>query len=128
MTTYNKYDIVYGQIRQNEDSIQCGIRPWVVIQNDIGNKFSPTILAIPLSSQIKNLKQPTHTIVRCDESTGLKVDSVLLAEQITTLNKNKIEKIGRVEDREAQRRIFKCFIYSAACGEYDQDLKELQFI
>ena len=53
---------------------------------------------------------------------------MLLAEQITTISKSKSRKIGRVTDRETQKEIFKCFIYSAAYGDFDQDLDELQYI
>lgn len=128
VTKYNKYDVVYGKISQNEESIQSGCRPYLVISNNIGNKFSPTLLVIPLTSQLKNTNQPTHTVIKCDGTNGLISDSMLLAEQITTISKNKARKIGRVTDRETQKEIFKCFIYSAAYGDFDQDLDELQYI
>lgn len=128
MTTYSKYDVVYGELPHNEKSIQSGYRPLLVIQNDIGNRFSPTLLVIPLTSQLKNTNQPTHTIIKCDDENGLAYDSMLLAEQITTISKSKTRKIGRVTDRETQKEIFKCFIYSAAYGDFDQDLDELQYI
>lgn len=128
VTKYNKYDLIYGELPQNEESIQSGCRPCLVISNDIGNKYSPTLLVIPLSSQLKNVNQPTHTIIKCDADNGLTSDSMLLAEQITTISKSKSRKIGRVTDREIQKEIFKCFIYSAAYGDFDQDLDELQYI
>ena len=128
MTRYNKYDLIYGELPKNENSIQSGCRPLLVISNNVGNKFSPTLLVIPLSSQLKNVNQPTHTIIRCDTDNGLTSDSMLLAEQITTISKSKSRKIGRVTDRETQKEIFKCFIYSAAYGDFDQDLDELQYI
>ena len=128
MTAYNKYDIVYGKLPHNEESIQSGCRPFLVISNNIGNKFSPILLVIPLTSQLKNTNQPTHTVIKCDGTNGLTSDSMLLAEQITTISKNKARKIGRITDRETQKEIFKCFIYSAAYGDFDQDLKELQFV
>lgn len=128
VTKYSKYDLIYGKIPQNEESIQSGCRPYLVISNNIGNKFSPTLLVIPLTSQLKNTNQPTHTIIKCDADNGLTSDSMLLAEQITTISKSKSRKIGRVTDRETQKEIFKCFIYSAAYGDFDQDLKELQLI
>lgn len=128
VTKYSKYDVVYGKIPHNEESIQSGCRPYLIISNDIGNKFSPTLLAIPLTSQLKNTNQPTHTVIKCDGTNGLASDSMLLAEQITTISKCKTRKIGRISDRETQKKIFKCFIYSAAYGDFDQDLDELQFI
>lgn len=129
MMTFKKYDIVYGEFPQKDkSSIQSGFRPAIVIQNDIGNRFSPTLLVIPLSSQLKNIEQPTHTLIISDGENGLKFDSMLLAEQTTTISKFNTRKLGRINDRETQKNIFKCFIYSAAFGEYDQDLKELQFV
>ena len=128
MTKYSKYDVVFGELPKNENAIQFGYRPLLVISNNIGNKFSPTLLAIPLTSQLKNTNQPTHTIIKCDGTNGLASDSMLLAEQTTTISKCKARKIGRITDRETQKEIFKCFIYSAAYGDFDQDLKELQFV
>lgn len=127
VTTYNKYDIVYGKSPHNEESIQSGYRPYLIISNNIGNKYSPTLLAIPLTSKLKNTDQPTHTIIKCDDANGLSEDSMLLAEQTTTISKCKARRIGRITDREMQKNIFRCFIYSAAYGDFDQDLKELQF-
>lgn len=126
---YKKYDVVYGKFTEmNGESIQAGYRPAVVIQNDIGNKFSPTLLVIPLSSQLKKLDMPTHTLIKYNELNGLKKDSVLLAEQATTISKKMVRKIGYIEDRSLQKKIFKCFIYSAAFGDQDEDLRELQIM
>lgn len=126
---YKKYDVVYGEFpTMNDESIQAGYRPAVVIQNDIGNKFSPTLLVIPLSSKLKRLNMPTHVVIKNDDSNGLSRDSVLLAEQATTISKKKVKKIGSIDDRELQKKIFRCFVYSAAFGDQDEDLQELQFI
>lgn len=126
MTTYNKYDVVFGEFPDNDGSIQSGYRPCIVIQNDIGNRYSPTLIVMPLTTKFKNLGQATHLLIRCSKENGLKTDSVLLAEQIATINKNKVKKIGHISDRRLQKEIFKCFIYLAAYGERDDDLKELQ--
>lgn len=125
---FSKYDVVYGELPHNENSLQSGYRPLLVISNDIGNKYSPTLLVIPLTCQLKNTDQPTHTIIKSDNDNGLSGDSMLLAEQTTTISKCKARKIGRISDRETQKEIFKCFIYSAAYGDFDQDLDELQYI
>ena len=98
----------------------------ITIQNDIGNRYSPTLIVMPLTSKIKNLDQATHLLIKRSKENGLKTDSVLLAEQIATINKEKVKKIGHISDRKLQKDIFKCFIYSAAYGERDDDLKELQ--
>lgn len=126
MFKYNKYDVIFGEFPDMEGSIQSGYRPGIIIQNNIGNKYSPTLIVMPLTSKIKNIEQATHLLIKSDKDNGLKVDSTLLAEQIATINKKKVKKIGHIFDRDLQKRIFKCFIYSAAYGDKDQDLKELQ--
>lgn len=126
MKEYGKYDVIYGEFPKDEDSVQFGYRPAIIIQNDIGNKFSPTLLVIPLSSKIKNLTMPTHILIQPDSQNGLKWESVLLAEQTTTISKRKVKKIGRINDRDLQRNIFRCFIFSSAYGNDDEDLKEIQ--
>ncbi|KAI4445331.1 hypothetical protein C823_007838 [Eubacterium plexicaudatum ASF492] len=126
MTTFNKYDVIFGEFPDNDGSIQSGYRPGIVIQNNIGNKYSPTLIVMPLTSRLKNLEQATHLFIKHSKENGLKRDSILLAEQISTINKEKAKKIGHIEDRMLQKDIFKCFIYSAAYGERDADLKELK--
>lgn len=126
MFKYNKYDVIFGEFPDSDGSVQSGYRPGVVIQNNIGNKYSPTLIAIPLTKKIKNVEQATHLVIEKNPENGLNVNSMLLAEQIATIDKSKVKKIGRITNRELQKRIFKCFIYSAAYGDSDEDLKELQ--
>ncbi len=126
MFKYNKYDVIFGEFPDSDGSVQSGYRPGIVIQNNIGNRFSPTLIAIPLTSKIKNLDQATHLLIERNEENGLKTNSMLLAEQISTIDKKKVKKVGTISDRELQKSIFKCFIYSAAYGDCDDDLRELQ--
>jgi len=126
MFKYNKYDVIFGEFPDSDGSVQSGYRPGIVIQNNIGNKYSPTLIAIPLTSKIKNLDQATHLLIERNEENGLKTNSMLLAEQISTIDKKKVKKVGTISDRELQKSIFKCFIYSAAYGDCDDDLRELQ--
>ena len=126
MFKYNKYDVIFGEFPDSDGSVQSGYRPGIVIQNNIGNWFSPTLIAIPLTSKIKNLDQATHLLIERNEENGLKTNSMLLAEQISTIDKKKVKKVGTISDRELQKSIFKCFIYSAAYGDCDDDLRELQ--
>ena len=75
-------------------SEQGGIRPVLIVQNDVGNKYSPTIIAAAITSQINKAKLPTH-IELASEQYGLPRDSVVLLEQIRTLDKKRLkEKIG----------------------------------
>lgn len=126
MSKYDKYDVVLAELPDRNGSTQSGLRPCVNMQNNLGNKFSPTLIVLPLTKRIKNIEQPTHLLIESDDVNGLNITSMLLAEQITTVDKNKVKKIGKITDRNLQKGIFKCYIYAAAYGDLDEDLKELQ--
>ncbi|MCK9268377.1 MAG: type II toxin-antitoxin system PemK/MazF family toxin [Alkaliphilus sp.] len=93
-----KGDIYYADLSPVVGSEQGGIRPVLVVQNDIGNRYSPTIIIAAITSQINKAKLPTHVEIKGDDY-GLSKDSVLLLEQIRTIDKRRLgEKIGHVED------------------------------
>ncbi|MDO4867811.1 MAG: type II toxin-antitoxin system PemK/MazF family toxin [Clostridia bacterium] len=75
-------------------SEQGGIRPVLVIQNDVGNRYSPTVIVLAVTGRMNKARLPTHVPIAC-EGTGLAKDSVVLAEQIRTLDKRRLrERIG----------------------------------
>jgi len=79
-------------------SEQGGIRPVLVVQNDVGNKYSPTVIVAAITSKINKAKMPTHIEIE-GEKHGLTKDSVILAEQIRTIDKRRLkEKIGHIDD------------------------------
>ncbi len=91
-------DIYYADLSPVVGSEQGGIRPVLVIQNDIGNKYSPTVIAAAITSQINKAKMPTH-IELAAKDYGLNKDFVILLEQIRTIDKRRLrEKIGRIDD------------------------------
>ena len=91
-------DIYYADLSPVVGSEQGGIRPVLVIQNDTGNKYSPTVIAAAITSQINKAKMPTH-IELAAKDYGLNKDSVILLEQIRTIDKRRLrEKIGRIDD------------------------------
>ena len=91
-------DIYYADLSPVVGSEQGGIRPVLVIQNDLGNKYSPTVIAAAITSQINKAKMPTH-IELAAKDYGLNKDSVILLEQIRTIDKRRLrEKIGRIDD------------------------------
>lgn len=91
-------DIYYADLSPVVGSEQGGIRPVLVIQNDIGNKYSPTVIAAAITSQINKAKMPTH-IELAAKDYGLNKDSVILLVQIRTIDKRRLrEKIGRIDD------------------------------
>jgi len=98
-------DMFYADLSPVVGSEQGGIRPVVIIQNDIGNKHSPTVIAAAITSQIGKNKLPTHIQIS-PKICGLKNESVVLAEQIRTIDKSRLkEKIGHIEDESIMSRI-----------------------
>lgn len=91
-------DIFYADLSPVVGSEQGGVRPVLIVQNDIGNKYSPTIIAAAITSQINKAKLPTHIEISAQEY-GLQKDSVILLEQIRTIDKKRLrEKIGHLDD------------------------------
>lgn len=89
-------DLYYADLSPVIGSEQGGVRPVLVVQNDIGNKYSPTVIVAAITSQINKAKIPTH--IELSTTFGLSKDSVLLLEQIRTLDKKRLkEKIGRLD-------------------------------
>lgn len=89
-------DIYYADLSPVVGSEQSGVRPILIIQNDIGNKFSPTIIGVPITSKLK-VNMPTHIQIEGNRY-GLEKDSVILAEQIRTLDKTRLkEKVGKLD-------------------------------
>ena len=84
-------------------SEQGGIRPVLVVQNDVGNRYSPTVIVLAVTGQINKTRLPTHVPVAAG-NTGLAKDSVVLAEQIRTLDKRRLrEKIGTLRPEVMQK-------------------------
>nr|WP_075574838.1 type II toxin-antitoxin system PemK/MazF family toxin [Ezakiella massiliensis] len=91
-------DLFYADLSPVIGSEQGGVRPVVIIQNDIGNKFSPTTIVAAITSVKNKSSMPTHVNVGKDVG-GLPKDSVILLEQIRTIDKRRLrEKIGRMTD------------------------------
>lgn len=90
-------ELYYADLSPVVGSEQGGVRPVLIVQNDVGNKFSPTIIAAAITSQINKAKIPTHIEVKASE-VGLPKDSVVLLEQLRTLDKRRLkEKIGALD-------------------------------
>ncbi len=91
-------DIFYADLSPVVGSEQGGIRPVLVVQNDVGNKYSPTIIAAAITSQINKAKLPTHIEIDARDY-GLNKDSVILLEQVRTIDKKRLrEKIGKLDE------------------------------
>lgn len=91
-------DVFYADLSPVIGSEQGGVRPVLIIQNDLGNKYSPTVIIAAITSQINKAKLPTHVELSSTEF-GLERDSVVLLEQIRTIDKKRLkEKIGHLEN------------------------------
>ena len=109
-------ELYYADLSPVVGSEQGGVRPILVVQNDTGNKYSPTIIAAAVTSQINKAKLPTHIEVSEGEF-GLSKDSVILLEQIRTLDKRRLmEKIGTLSPV-AMKRVNTALLISLGFGE-----------
>ena len=91
-------DIYYADLSPVVGSEQGGMRPVLIVQNDVGNKYSPTVIAAAITSKTSKSKLPTHIEVYADKY-GLAKDSVILLEQIQTIDKTRLkEKMGHLDD------------------------------
>lgn len=101
--TIKRGDIYYADLSPVVGSEQGGLRPVLIVQNDIGNKHSPTVIAAAITSRLGKAKLPTHIDVYA-ERFGLVKDSVILLEQIRTIDKTRLrEKMGHIDDVLMQR-------------------------
>ena len=95
--TVKRGDIYYADLSPVVGSEQGGLRPVLIIQNDVGNKYSPTVIAAAITSKLSKSKMPTHIDVYADKF-GLAKDSVILLEQIRTIDKKRLkEKMGHLD-------------------------------
>ncbi len=97
--TIKRGDIYYADLNPVIGSEQGGTRPVLIISNDIGNRFGPTVIIVPITSRVHTkAKLPTHTVVRNFE--GLDKDSIILSEQIRTVDKQRLrEYVGTLDGR-----------------------------
>ncbi len=97
--TVKRGEVYYADLSPVVGSEQGGVRPVLVIQNDIGNKYSPTVIVSAITSQLTKAKLPTHIELKKGQF-GLNKDSVILLEQIRTLDKRRLkERIGMLDDK-----------------------------
>lgn len=91
-------DIYYADLSPVVGSEQGGVRPVLIVQNNVGNKFSPTVIAAAITSQQSKANLPTHIPLHANTS-GLAKDSVVLLEQVRTIDKKRLkEKMGSIDD------------------------------
>ncbi len=104
MTSVHRGEIYYADLSPVVGSEQGGVRPVLIVQNDIGNRYSPTVIAAAITSQCDKAKLPTHIAVQA-KNCGLQKDSIVLLEQIRTIDKRRLKEcMGRL-DESAMNRI-----------------------
>ena len=90
-------EVFYADLSPVVGSEQGGVRPVLIVQNDVGNRYSPTVIAAAITSKVDKTGLPTHISIKAGQG-GLSRDSVVLLEQIRTLDKHRLrEKAGRVD-------------------------------
>ena len=91
-------DIYYADLSPVVGSEQGGLRPVLIVQNDVGNRYSPTVIAAAITSKMGKTKLPTHIDIP-GLDVGLSKDSVILLEQVRTIDKRRLkEKMGHLDD------------------------------
>lgn len=103
MMTVHRGDIYYADLSPVVGSEQGGIRPVLIVQNDVGNRFSPTVIAAAITSQMDKAKLPTHIPLRAGG--GLARDSIVLLEQVRTLDKRRLRECTGCIAPEVQRQV-----------------------
>ena len=96
-----RFGEIYLASLLSHGSVQGGRRPVLIAQNDVGNRHSPVVEVIPISSRLKAGHMPTHTVLVPNESNGLKSSSVVMSEQVQTINQDQLEfRIGSLTHEE----------------------------
>ncbi len=101
-------DIYYADLSPVVGSEQGGVRPVLIVQNDVGNKYSPTVIAAAITSKTDKAKLPTHIEIRGEggisTESGLAKNSIILLEQIRTIDKKRLrERMGRLDETTMQK-------------------------
>ena len=98
IVTVRRGDVFYADLDPVVGSEQGGLRPVLIVQNDVGNRYSPTVIAAAITSRMSKTRLPTHIDVLAGR-TGLLRDSIVLLEQLRTLDKRRLrEKLGHLDE------------------------------
>lgn len=110
-------DIFFADLNPVVGSEQGGVRPVLVVQNDVGNKYSPTIIIAAITSQIDKAKLPTHVELP-HEDYGLEKDSVILLEQLRTIDKKRLKEKITFLDQDVMSKVDDALKISLGLGQY----------
>ena len=114
-------EIYFAELSPVQGSEQGGTRPVLIIQNDIGNVHSPTTIVLAITSQISKARLPTHVELKKTES-GLARDSVVLAEQMRTIDKSRLKQKVALLDKTTMLRV--AYAMAVSIGLYEDQKTE----
>ena len=118
-------DIYYADLSPVVGSEQGGLRPVLIVQNDVGNRYSPTVIAAAITSKMSKAKLPTHIDVFASQ-VGLSKDSVILLEQIRTIDKMRLkEKMGHLDDK-VMGEVNEAITVSFGLGSYKEEPTQIR--
>ena len=121
MMNIRRGDIYYADLSPVVGSEQGGLRPVLIVQNDVGNRYSPTVIAAAITSKMGKTKLPTHIDV-FGEKVGLAKDSIILLEQVRTLDKKRLkERMGHLDD-EVMKEVNTAISISFGLSETQSDV------
>lgn len=113
---------IYLMKFDGEGSVQAGLRPGLVFQNNMGNLYSPNVIVLPITSSLKKAGQPTHVILRASD-TGLKMDSMVLCENPECMPKARLGRYITTLSHEYMRKIAEASLLATSAISYlDADL------
>jgi len=116
-TNIRRGDVFYADLSPVIGSEQGGVRPVLILQNDVGNKYSPTVIVSAITSQIEKAKLPIHVELN-GETYGLERDSVILLEQVRTIDKRRLrERVTRL-DGEIMRLVDEALLISLGLKDF----------
>lgn len=118
MRNIKRGEIYYTDLSPVVGSEQDGIRPVLILQNDTGNRYSPTTITAAITSRQNKAKLPTHVPL---STAGLKTDSIVLLEQIRTIDKTRFREYIGTADAETMREVDRAIVISFGI-EYLEDL------
>lgn len=117
-------DIYYADLSPVIGSEQGGIRPVLIVQNDVGNRYSPTVIAAAITSQRAKTSLPTHIALTAQEC-GLSKDSIILLEQVRTIDKKRLKEHMGTLNEYSMSQVDRALSVSFGLGNGENDIKTI---
>ena len=105
-------ELYYANLSPVVGSEQGGLRPVLIVQNNVGNKYSPTVIVAAITSRLNKAKLPTHIEISCSTYLGLNKDSVILLEQLRTIDKTRLQQRIGILDQNTMTKVDRAMLLS----------------